>query len=312
MPENILFLGGAKRVSMARMFKQSAARRGFEAGIVSYEMTSDVPVAIEGEVVIGKRWSDADVVDDIRRVMRRNGCRTVVPFVDGAVAVASAVAEGQDDIFAPCSSAELSQQMFDKIVSASLFASLGLEIPETYTPGAAFPLIAKPRRGSASKGIVKIYNEAQLQALANAGDYLIQELVEHPVEYTVDCYVSVLTGEICAVVPRVRLEVEGGEVTRTMTVDNPGLENAARRALAALGLRGAVTLQYICPYDAPGRLMLMEINPRLGGGAVCSVHAGVDLPGMILDEARGIAATPTGYRPGTEIARYRSEAVFFK
>ena len=33
----ILFLGGAKRVSMARMFKSAARRLGYEAEIFSYE-----------------------------------------------------------------------------------------------------------------------------------------------------------------------------------------------------------------------------------------------------------------------------------
>ena len=55
----------------------------------------------------------------------------------------------------------------------------------------------------------------------------------------------------------------------------------------------------------------MEINPRLGGGAVCSVHAGADIPGMILDEAMGVTCHRAPYRPGTEIARYLQEVVFF-
>jgi len=33
--------------------------------------------------------------------------------------------------------------------------------------------------------------------------------------------------------------------------------------------------------------MIMEINPRLGGGAVAAVHAGADIPAMIISEALG-------------------------
>mgnify|MGYP001035109838 FL=1 len=82
------------------------------------------------------------------------------------------------------------------------------------------------------------------------------------------------------------------------------------RALSAIGLRGAVTVQLIRDDDT-GRLYIMEINPRLGGGAVCSVHAGADIPGMILDEAMGVTCHRAPYRPGTEIARYLQEVVFF-
>lgn len=309
---NVLFLGGAKRVSMARFFKSAGKKRGLDVGIVSYEMSTDVPIALEGEVVIGKRWRDPDVVDDIRRVMREKQCRVVVPFVDGAVAVAKEAADNQMDIFAPCSSAELSQKMFDKAEAAEMFVSHGLPVPLTYRPGMNFPLIAKPREGSASKGIVRIYDVSALKAITNPDEYLIQELVENAVEYTVDCYVSTITGEICAVVPRVRLEVEGGEVSRTMTVHHPVLVELSERVLLSMKLRGAVTLQFICDRNRPERLLLMEINPRLGGGAVCAIHAGADLPGMILDEALGLEATRADYRPHTEIARYRAEAVFFK
>lgn len=126
---------------------------------------------------------------------------------------------------------------------------------------------------------MKIYNDAEMHAIPNPQDFIIQELIEQPEEYTVDCYVSVLTGEICAAVPRVRLAVEGGEVMRTMTVDNPRLIELSHQTFSALGLRGAVTLQFICDKRNPDRLLLMEINPRLGGGAVCAVQAAPTCPG---------------------------------
>ncbi len=309
----ILFLGGAKRVSMARLFKAAARSLGMEAHIVSYEASLCVPIALEGTVVEGLRWSDPACVDDIYRVMLEHDCKVVVPFVDGAVAVAARVAECHPDVFAPASSPELSQKMFDKVEAAALFEQLGIPAPATYRVGPlSTPLIAKPRRGSASKGIFPIDTEEQLaHALFRAEDYLIQERVLRPVEYTVDCYVSTLSGLPLAIVPRRRLEVEGGEVTRTITVDSPALVSLSARALQTLGLRGAVTLQFIAPEDDPEGLLLMEINPRLGGGAVCAVHAGANIPAMILSEALGVQPAASDYKPGTEIFRYRAEAVFF-
>lgn len=307
----ILFLGGAKRVSMARLFKEAALSMGLEARIVSYEATSCVPIALEGTVVEGLRWSDPACPRHIHDTMLQHDCQVVVPFVDGAVAVAARVAAEYPDVFAPCSEAETASLMFDKCLAAQAFAQAGIPIPPTYAPPMEPPLIAKPRRGSASKGILVIDTPQQLaEALKRGDEYLIQERVLRPVEHTVDCYVSVLTGEPLAIVPRRRLEVEGGEVTRTVTVDSPSLVALSARALRALGLRGAVTLQFISSEDAPERQLLMEINPRLGGGAVCAVHAGANIPAMILTEAQGLPAKAAAYRPGTEIFRYRSEAVF--
>jgi hypothetical protein len=55
----------------------------------------------------------------------------------------------------------------------------------------------------------------------------------------------------------------------------------------------------------------MEINPRLGGGAVCSVHAGADLPGYILDEWQGIELPSNVVcQADVKICRYMQEVVF--
>ena len=313
----ILFLGGAKRVSMARLFKKSAAERGMQARIYSYELDRHVPIAVEGDVIIGKRWGDPDVVGHLLSICDEFDIKIVVPFVDGAVAVASRLmAESGGRIFAPVSTAEASTLMFDKVAAARGFEAAGIPVPRTFHVGVDHvcgPLIAKPRFGSASSGILMINDAAGMDVIAGREDeYLIQERFDRRVEYTVDCYVATHTGALKAMVQRRRLEVSGGEVTRTITVDVPEITPIVERTLGEFGLRGAVTVQ--CIYDCDSRRMcLMEVNPRLGGGAVCSVYAGVDLPGLILDDAAGVGlgADTIPYRVDTQIVRYNSEAVFY-
>ena len=77
-----------------------------------------------------------------------------------------------------------------------------------------------------------------------------------------------------------------------------------------LKLTGAITLQFLedC---TDGRVMLMEINPRLGGGAVTAIAAGADIPSLIIDEALGNTLPDTvSWKPGTLVARYLQETVF--
>lgn len=311
----ILFLGGAKRVSMARHFKAAARARGLEARIYSYEMSADVPIALEGEVIIGRRWRDTDVVAHIIGVCRSRGISVVIPFVDGAVAVASEVAAAAGgDIFSPVSAAGLAELMFDKVRANDALADSGIPVPPTVDIEAPLtcPVIAKPRHGSASKGIVAIDSADDLRRLldtADADGYLFQQRFDRRREITVDCYVSMLTGAIVCAVPRLRDEVAGGEVVRTTVAHNSEYETLARRVLAGQGLRGAVTVQLIEDSDT-GRVYVMEINPRLGGGAVASVACGVDLPGFIIDESRGIApADGPQWRDGV-VCRYLDECVF--
>lgn len=308
---NILFLGGAKRVSMARMFKDAAARAGLEAAIFSYELTREVPVACEATIIDGCRWNDPDILDRLNDVCVSRSIDVMIPFVDGAVRVAADYRDRFGSVFVPTGSPDMAEAMFDKVVAARLFAENGLPAPATYTPGdPCLRLIAKPRHGSASKGIIEIRDLETLdRVLGRADDYLIQERIDNRNEITVDCYVSAIDGEVKALSPRRRLATAGGEVTDTVTIADGRIDDIVGRTLRSLGLTGAVTVQLIEDLD-DGRLMLMEINPRLGGGAVCSVCAGADIPSMIVAEARGMAAVPAQAKPGVRITRYMQEVVF--
>lgn len=310
---NILFLGGAKRVSMARIFKQAASDLGYKAEIFSYELDECVPIACEATVVKGSRWSDTDVIEKLNETVDRYGIDIIVPFVDGAVAVAARYAASYPGkTFVPTGSAETAELMFDKVRAAEAFEKASLPIPLTYIPGTpCLKLIAKPRHGSASKGIVEISSLETLdRIMLRAGDYLIQERIDNRRELTVDCYVSVSDGEILAVSPRVRNTTVGGEVSDTVTVDSPEAVDLVKRVLDVLDLRGAVTVQLISDLDCSGRLLIMEINPRLGGGAVCSVIAGADIPRLIISESLGLRLKEMTPRSGVRICRYMQEVVF--
>lgn len=301
---NILFLGGAKRVSMAQKFKAAAKESGFEVRIFSYELMPEVPIAVEGEIIIGLRWSDPNLDNDLRRIVAEKSIDIVVPFVDGAVAPAARLA---DVIFVPACSPEDAEMMFDKCRSDSRFRELELPVPMTYN-GSDREWIAKPRHGSASKGLVRFRGKCMLTDPEN---YLIQEYIANHREITVDCYVEPSSGRICACVPRERIEVSGGEVTRSRTFHDVQVQQLAETTLQRTGLRGAVTVQFIEDLDT-NRLMIMEINPRLGGGAVCSVGAGVNIPKMILQNAAGLSADAPADYLDIEMARYHAEVFFEK
>lgn len=307
---NILFLGGAKRVSIGRMILAAAARRGIDAHIFGYELDQRVPLAAIGTIVTGKRWTDPDFSSHLESIVKEHEITMILPFVDGAIAPAATFAASHPEISCPVSSREVAETFFDKKLSAEAFEQAHLAIPATWHPGdrALFPLIAKPRRGSASKGIEVIESETDLsRIIQNIDDYLIQRFIAGATEITVDCYVS-SGGEIMAISPRIRLETAGGEAVRTITIDSPEAVSLARRTLIAMNLRGAVTIQLL--KDKDGRYMIMEINPRLGGGVVASVHAGADIAALIVDEWAGLPLSRQHPRPGVMTVRYLEDIAF--
>lgn len=307
----VLMLGGARRVSMAQTLKESGERLGYNVEIVSYELMEEVPIALVGKVVVGLRWNDSGVVEDIVRVAREHDARIILPFVDGAIEVAAKCRSFLPDVFIPVSPVEISETMFDKVAAAEAFRNAGLPIPKTYSVlNAEMPAIAKPRKGSASRGIKVFHNIEDLMHLDNLSDYLVQEYIVDCEEYTVDCYVDA-AGQILVTVPRLRIEVMGGEVTRTRTVREPRLQQMSHDVINAFGLRGPVTLQFLRD-PATDRFLLMEVNPRLGGGVICSIYAGAPIPDYILRESLGASLQPCDdWADGTLMARYQKEAIFF-
>lgn len=311
---SILFLGGAKRVAMARLFRRACEARGLACRITGYELDSHSALALEGEIVEGLRWSSPDIYADLDDVVAQRGIDLMLPFVDSAVGIVAEYCRRPDctPVFAPVSERDVAEAMFDKVTAAERFERAGLAIPRTYRSGdAPCRLIAKPRFGSASKGIEAIDTASKLyEILSQADRYLIQERIDHREELTVDCYVGMRSGQIAAVSPRLRCEVSGGEVVRTETVADADADALTRRALVALRLRGAVTVQLIRDLDS-GRLMIMEINPRLGGGAVASVYAGADIPALIIDDLLGEKLPTMTATPGVETVRYLADHVFY-
>lgn len=309
---NIMMLGGARRVSMAELFKRSGERIGREVSIISYELMEQVPIALEGKVVVGLRWSDPNVVADIVRVAKEYEIDIILPFVDGAIEIASKVKPHLPEVFIPVGDFEVNRTMFDKVSAAKAFEAAGIPIPKTYTAlSAKMPAIAKPRKGSASRGIKIFHSLDELMQLENFNDYLVQEYLENKEEYTVDCYVS-QKDEILTVVPRCRLEIMGGEVTRTITCRNAKLDELSRKVINTFNLRGPVTLQFLHDLDKD-RYLLMEVNPRLGGGVVCSIYAGAPIADYIIDESRGITLNPCDdWAYNTLMARYLKEAIFYE
>lgn len=307
-----MMLGGARRVSMAQLLKESGQRMGLEVSIISYELMEQVPISLEAKVIVGLRWSDPKVVADIVRVARQHEVSVILPFVDGAIEIASKCRPHLPEVFIPVSDFELCRRMFDKTEAAKAFEEKQIPIPQTYgVVNAEMPAIAKPRHGSASRGIKIFHNIDDLMQLTDIHDYLIQEYIEDKEEYTVDCYVD-RQGETLTVVPRCRLEVMGGEVTRTITCRNAELDRMSRHILKAFDFRGPVTLQFLHDLSSD-RYLLMEINPRLGGGVVCSIYAGAPFCDYILGESLGEKQKPcTNWSYNTLMARYQKEAIFYE
>ena len=309
---NVLFLGGAKRVSFAEQLIKAGKEYGIEVSIFSHELSDCEPVASVGKIIVGSKYASPGIDAEIDDIISTYGIHIVLPFIDPGIEVAARCKDRNPGVFVPVSSVEASHLMFDKILSAGEFCRLGIPVPKTYVVGdISYPAILKPRCGSASRGIMIANSADEMPHVDGIADkYLIQQYIADREEYTVDCYVGMHDNEVKCAVPRLRIATAGGEVTKTETRHLPALEELARHVMALLKLRGAVTLQFIRDLES-GDFLLMEVNPRLGGGVICSIYAGANIAKMKLEESIGFNAVPARvWQEGVLMTRYMKEVVF--
>ncbi len=307
---NILFLGGGKRVSLAKLFKKVSSDVGREINILSYELDKYVPISSEGKVIKGLKWNDTNLIKHLKHIVKTHAINIVLPFVDPAVRIAAILNDELDNVHIPVSNKDMCSLMFNKSKAACWLDEQSLPVPEIYDINKiVYPVIFKPVTGSASKGIIVVHSPDELSFIKNPENYLIQKYIEKNEEYTVDCFVSNM-GEIISVVPRIRLETAGGEVVRSRTVKCGKIIQFSKSILAKGKFIGPITIQFLKDLN-DGNIYVMEINPRFGGGAILSIMAGANTPKMIINEYLNVSnAECWDWRENTLMTRYFKEVIF--
>ncbi|MEA3225580.1 MAG: ATP-grasp domain-containing protein [Planctomycetota bacterium] len=170
-----------------------------------------------------------------------------------------------------------------------------------------WPCFLKPWDGSAGRENAVAKNRKELLFYARKiPNVICQEFVEG-VEYTCDVYVD-FGMKVRCVVPRKRIEVRAGEMSKGRVAMNTRIMDEAAALVEKLGAGpGIITLQLFLTSD--GKVKFIEINPRFGGGAPLSIKAGANFSKWILQELAGRKTSihPNAFKDGLTMLRYDSE-----
>ena len=170
-----------------------------------------------------------------------------------------------------------------------------------------WPCFLKPWDGYAGRGNAVVNNRRELAFYAKRiPNAICQELVKGT-EHTCDVYVD-FAGKVRCVIPRRRIEVRTGEVSKGQVVKNHRVMAEGLRLVEKLEAGpGVVTLQLFLTGD--DKVKFIEINPRFGGGAPLSIKAGANFPKWILQELTGQKPRirQGGFRDNLIMLRYDSE-----
>ena len=310
-----------RRVELINAFRRAADGAGIDLTIFGSDINWLAPgMHCVDKGVIVQPIRTGRYIDELLEVVRRNRINLIVPTIDTELPLLAAAVERFAELRcrAVISSARVVDICRDKLETFRVLSGAGVDVPRTLTWADAlaaadhqFPLFMKPRFGSAGVGSSVINDRAELETLGKrVGEPIVQEFVAG-VEHTMDVYTG-LDGVPRCIVPRRRLEVRTGEVSKGLIVKNAEIMAAGRRVTEVLGeCRGVVTVQ--CIVQADGRIRTIEINPRFGGGAPLAIHAGADFPRWLLLEhlGRKVRINPTAFADDMLMLRY-DESVFVK
>jgi carbamoyl-phosphate synthase large subunit len=160
-----------------------------------------------------------------------------------------------------------------------------------------FPVIVKPRFGFASRNLFIAKNPAQLETFFQyENDMMIQELVKGE-EYGFDIF-NDFSGKVIQIMVKQKHAMRAGETDQATTIHHT--------TLLDVGVQLAEALKHVGPLDVDafldknGKICVLELNPRFGGGYPVSHLAGADFPGLIVRMLKGETLTPDigNYPPG--------------
>lgn len=305
----VLFLGAGKLVQLVKAFKDAAALENVDIELLSIEKHNKVPISLYADVHQGPRFSDDGFQGFLLNFVREHAVNIIVPNMDSATVALSLLKPQLEKmgVKAIVSDHDLCEIMNDKIQADAWFETHNIAKPRAGSDG-ALPLMAKHHLGYGSRGLTKITTEKELQAFIQSHDtseYLFQSFIPTG-EFTVDAYVDA-QGRMIDCLCRRRIEVEAGIVSVSQTEKNEKVIALTAKILAVKGWFGPITLQF---FDTPDPLVI-EINPRFGGGVTHALACGLEMPRWIIREflGRPIEYIST-WCSGHYMARYRQDVYF--
>jgi carbamoyl-phosphate synthase large subunit len=318
---NILFTNVGRRVVVIRAFAESLKKLHLTGNIIGVDANQLSPAFY----VTDKSYKICTIEEDsyipsLLDICKNESINLILSFIDTDL---FKLAENKElfqrqGIFAMISSTEVIRLARDKKMTLDFFKKNDICTPRCWNYEEAisqkpYPLLVKPIDGSASNKVYRIENEKDLRFYyESVPKPLLLDYVQG-YEYTIDIFINT-EKKVKAIVPRKRLEIREGEVSKSRITLEPKIIEAGEkvgRALAKIGGLGMINSQ--CIVDEQGRVKFIEINPRFGGGCPLSLEAGYPFTDWVIQMVlnKEFSPMPEDRGDGLTMLRY-DEGIFIR
>jgi carbamoyl-phosphate synthase large subunit len=312
---NILFTSSGRRVSLLNMFKEYLGSENITGRIITADFKNNAPTTfVSDQHYVVPRVSDENYVNELVAICIKENIKLIIPLIDTELPLLAEKRSTFEElgIKVLISGSEVIRIGCDKVDTYTFFKENGIPTPRVYGDHETdyqFPLIVKPRDGSSGLGVTVVNNLHELEFFKTyIKNSMIQDMVRGE-EYTVDVMVD-FDGNIKTIVPRQRIEIRAGEVSKGITRKDPTIISAVKDVMKKLvGAVGCINLQ--CFKKENGEISFIEINPRFGGGVPLAIKAGANFPKWTVELMLGMAFVTADFSwlDGLTMLRY-DDAIF--
>lgn len=286
---NVLLLSAGRRVELVQIFKEGLARHIPQAKVFATDFRPELSSAcqIADRAFKAPRVTATEYINYLLDLCGQQSIGMLIPTIDTELNVLALNRERFEDIgvHIVISSPELVAACRDKRKTADIFDRLQISQPAIYSrDDLHFPCFCKPYDGSCSVGAQPLESAEMLtsELLENEKNMFMELIGKNYREYTIDAYYD-RSSKLTCLVPRERIEVRGGEVSKSATRKNFVYDYLYARLPLLEGARGCITVQVFADPKTES-IKALEINPRFGGGFPLTEAAGADYPDWLIRE----------------------------
>ncbi|WP_421809236.1 ATP-grasp domain-containing protein [Flagellimonas sp.] len=306
-PNHILFTCAGRRNYLINYFKEALQGNGL---ILAADNQLSAPALVDADVALEvPSIYDKEYIGKLKELIKTYEINAIISLNDLELPILAKHKEELESLGAKViiSAPNVIDIAFDKWKTFNFFKEVGVDTPKTYLTlfdaqkalengELEYPLVIKPRWGSASIAIDVVENEEELALAyelqrikikksilkdASADDIeksiLIQEKINGD-EYGIDI-LNDFQGNHYGSFIRKKMGMRSGETDKALSVINKEFSKIAQTIAEKTKHIGNMDCDF---FVSNGKVYYLEMNPRFGGGYPFSHEAGINTPAIYL------------------------------
>lgn len=329
---NILLTSAGRRNYLVKYFRK--ALKDYGGKIYCTDASTDAPIIQEADkTFIVPRVDNPTYFDALLKICEDYEIKIVFSLNDIEIPLLAKQRERflEKGVIPVVSQYEIIDLCRDKFKYNNMLKQCNLNTPKTYSTlesvqealnnnQIGFPLIIKPRWGTASIGVEVVYDEYELELAfhflkrklartilseVSKQDFehsiLIQEKLEGA-HYSVDI-INDLNGRYVTTLVKEVISMRAGDIDKAKTVENLKIAEIGRKIGQYLNHIGIINLDVICK-GSEG--YVIDMNARFGGGYAFTHEAGANIPQAFIDWAQDKTPNPSCFitKENIKLGRY--------